>query len=58
MSKAVAFQTIHFNISTQFNCKYSLIVKNISIEAIHFSQTVLIQTIHLSLSMQLVLFKP
>ena len=46
MSKTVSFQTI------QFKCKYSLIVKNISILAILFSQTVLFQTIHLGISMQ------
>ena len=43
MSKTVQFQTIQFSISTQFKCKYSLIVKNISILAIQFSQAVLIQ---------------
>ena len=32
-SKTVQFQTIQFSISTQFNCKYSLIVKNISISS-------------------------
>ena len=31
--KIVLFQTIQFNISTQFNCKYGLIVKNISISS-------------------------
>ena len=31
MAKAVQFQTIQFSISTQFKCKYNLIVKNISI---------------------------
>ena len=31
MSKTVQFQTTQFSISTQFKCKYSLIVKNISI---------------------------
>ena len=31
MSKTVPFQTIQFSVSTQFKCKYSLIVKNISI---------------------------
>ena len=31
MPKTVQFQTIQFRISTQFKCKYSLIVKNISI---------------------------
>ena len=30
MSKSVQFQIIQFSISTQFKCKYSLIVKNIS----------------------------
>ena len=28
--KIVLFQTIQFNLSTQFKCKYSLIAKNIS----------------------------
>ena len=32
---------------------YSLIVKNISIQAAQFSQTVLIQTVQFSISMQL-----
>ena len=31
MSKTGQFQIIQFGISTQFKCKYSLIVKNISI---------------------------
>ena len=31
MSKTVQFQIIQFSISTQFKCKYNLIVKNISI---------------------------
>ena len=31
MSRTVQFQTIQFSISTQFKCKYSIIVKNISI---------------------------
>ena len=31
MSKTVPFKTIRFSISTQFKCKHSLIVKNISI---------------------------
>ena len=30
MSKTVQFQIIQFSISTQFRCKYGLIVKNIS----------------------------
>ena len=29
--KIVLFQTVQFRISTQFKCKYSVIVKNISI---------------------------
>ena len=44
--------------STQFICKHSLIVKNISIWAIQFRQTVLIQTIQFSINMQLVVFNP
>ena len=31
--KTVPFQTIQFSISTQFKCKYCLIVQNISISA-------------------------
>ena len=31
--KIVLFQTIQFRISAQFKCKYSLIVKNISISS-------------------------
>ena len=38
--------------STQFNCQEHLF------QAIQFSQTVLIQTIHFSISMQFVLFNP
>ena len=33
MWKTVLFQTIQFSISTQFKCKYSLLVKNISISS-------------------------
>ena len=33
MSKTVQFQIIQLSISTQFKCKYSLIVKNISISS-------------------------
>ena len=33
MSKTVQFQIIQFSISTQFKCKYCLIVKNISISS-------------------------
>ena len=43
MSKTVQFQTIQFSTSRKFKCKYSLIVKNISIRAIQLSQAVLIQ---------------
>ena len=53
MSKTVLFQIIQFSISTQFKCKYVLIVKNILFQAIQFSQT-----IQFSISMQLVLFNP
>ena len=50
MSKTVQFQTIQFSISTQFKCKYSLIVKNILFLAIQFSQAVLIQLIQFTIS--------
>ena len=33
LSKTIQFQTIQFSISTQFKCKYSLIVKNISMSS-------------------------
>ena len=33
LMKIVLFQTIQFRISMQFKCKYSLIVKNISISS-------------------------
>ena len=33
MSETVQFQIIQFSISTQFKCKYGLIVKNISISS-------------------------
>ena len=33
MSKTVQFQIIQFSINTQFKCKYSLIVKNVSISS-------------------------
>ena len=48
--KLVLFQTIQFSMSTQFKCKYSLIVKNISISSIQFSQAVLIQLIQFNMS--------
>ena len=41
--KILLFQTIQFRISTQFKCKYSLIVKTFLFQAIQFSQAVLIQ---------------
>ena len=47
-----------FSISTQFRYKYSLMVKSFLFQAIQFSQTVLIQTIQFSISIQLVLFNP
>ena len=46
-------EIIQLNISTQFKCKYGLIVKNISISNIPFTQT-----IQFSISMLLVLFSP
>ena len=58
MSKTVPFQTIPFRISTHFKSKYGLIVKTILFLAIHFSQTVIIQTIQVNISVQLVLFNP
>ena len=48
--KIVFFQTIQFSISTQFKCKYSLIVKTFLFLAIQFSQAVLIQLIQFSIS--------
>ena len=45
MSKTIQFQTIQLSISTQFKCKYSLIVKIFLFIAIQFSQEVLIQQI-------------
>ena len=41
--KIVLFQTNQYRISTQFKCKYSLIVKLFLFQAIQFSQAVLIQ---------------
>ena len=49
MSKTLQFQIIQFNISTQFKCKYSLIVKTFLFQAIHFSLAVLIQLIQFSI---------
>ena len=45
MSKTVQFQTIQFCKSTQFKCKYSLTAKTLLIQAIQFSQEVLLQLI-------------
>ena len=55
MLKTVPFQTIQFSISTQFKCKYSLIIKNISI--LRNSQSFILK-IQFSISMQLALFNP
>ena len=44
--KIVLFQTIQFNISTQFKCKYSLIVKTFLFQAIQFSQAVLTRLLY------------
>ena len=43
LSKTFLFQTIQFSVSTQFKCKYSLIVKTFLFLPIQFSQAVLIQ---------------
>ena len=48
--KILLFQTIQFSISIQFKCKYSLIVKIISISRYSVYQAVLIQLIQFSLS--------
>ena len=52
MSKIVPFQKIQFSMNMQFKCMYSLIFKNISIPSYSVIQTILIQTIQLSISMQ------
>ncbi len=49
MTKAVQFQIIQFIISTQFKCKYSLIMKTFLFRVIQFSQAVLIQLIQFTL---------
>ena len=41
MLKTVPFQIIHLSISTQFKCKYGLIVKSFLFEAIQFTQFIL-----------------
>ena len=48
--KIALFQKIQFRISTQLKCKYSLIVKNISISSYSVSQAVPIQLIQFSIS--------
>ena len=51
MSKTVPFQTIQFSISTQFKCTYTFYLSKIFLfQAIRLSQTVLIQTIQFSVS--------
>ena len=50
LSKTVQFKIIQFSMSTQFKCKYGLIVKTFLFRAIQFSQAVLIQLIQLSTS--------
>ena len=50
MSKTVQFQIIQFSISSQFECKYSLILKTFLFRVIQFSQAVLIQLIQFSIS--------
>ena len=57
MSKIVPFQTIQFRISTEIKCKYTIwLSKTFLFQAIQFIQTVLMETIKFSISMQLVLF--
>ena len=51
MSKTVLLQIIQLSISTQFKCKYSLIVKKTFLfRPIQFSQAILIQLIQFSKS--------
>ena len=51
VSKIVQFKTIQFRKSTQFKCKYSLIVKKTFLFwAIQFSQAILLQLIQFSKS--------
>ena len=51
MSKIVQLKTIQFSKSTQFKCKYSLIVKKTFLfRAIQFSQAILFQLIQFSIS--------
>ena len=50
MSKTVQFQTIKFNTSRQFKCNYIEMFLTIKLfQIIQFSQTVLIQTVQLSI---------
>ena len=53
MSRTVLFQIIQLSISTQFKCKYGLIVKTFLFQDIYF-----IQIIQFSISMLLILFNP
>ena len=49
--KLVLFQTIQFSVSTQFKCKYKLIVKKTFLfQACKFNQAILIQLIQFSIS--------
>ena len=58
MSKIVQFKTIAFSISTQFKCKYSLIVKKIfPFRTIQFSQAILIQLVQFGKSTDFVYAK-
>ena len=50
MTKTVQFQTIQFSISTQFKCKYSLIVKTFLFRSILFSQAILILLLQFGIS--------
>ena len=53
MSKTVPFQTIQFSIGTQSKFKYTVyLLKTFLFQAIQLSQTVLVQTIQFSMSMQ------
>ena len=55
MSKTVPFQTIQFSLSTQFKCKHTIsLSKTLLFQAIQFIQTVLIQTIQFSTSIDFV----
>ena len=45
VSKIVQIKTIQFSKSTEFKCKYSLIIKTFLFRAIQFSQAILLQLI-------------